>query len=55
MEKQSITITEKALEYLKDKYVTILNKHKEYFDNKSGTQRKSRIEERLKFALEGLK
>lgn len=40
---------------LKDKYVTILNKHKEYFDNKSGTQRKSRIEERLKFALEGLK
>lgn len=39
---------------LKNKYKKILTEHKEYFDNKSGTQRKLRIEERLNFALEGL-
>lgn len=40
---------------LKNKYHNILLEHEEYFDNKSGTQLKSRVEERLKFALEGLK
>lgn len=39
---------------LKEKFDNISSKHREYYENKSGTLSKSRVEERLKFAIKGL-
>lgn len=51
----AVLLLNSNVENLKKKFVYILESQKEYFNNKSGTQRKSRIEERIKFAVEGLR
>ena len=39
---------------LKEKFELILQNNKDYFNDKSGTQKKSKIEERINFAIKGL-